>query len=485
MRARGGLAPHGAARVQLTLFGYLLLPVCAAAILQPGWQLQLVLLASAFGAASPLVLGGLGLPPGVIPACLFLAYVALQFLLGARFPAAGRAWRTLEPLLLAALYALVTAVLVPRLMAGSFTVWPQKPTPPYDLPVPIQPSLSNITQGFYLLLDTAVLAGVALHLGRSRLDPLRVLHAYLACGYLVVAICAWQLASKLTELWYPEAVLYSNPGWAILPGQMVGTVPRINGPFSEPAALAFYLSGIVFCCAWLVLRGHRSRAALGLLPLAILALVLSTSTTGFVALGVGGGWLVAYGLSRAPRAVARRIFLVAVPVAAAGVAAGLFASTMSDRIEDAVAVVTRQSLAKADSDSFATRTGLDLDSLAVLWPTYGFGAGWGSVRASSLGPGLLANLGVFGAALLAWFAVRVARQVGRARRLAADAGQLKVLDGLSAAVAGHLVAAFISAPALNAPDFYVLLGTLIACAARAEEEGRRMAAARLARRPAA
>jgi hypothetical protein len=179
-----------------------------------------------------------------------------------------------------------------------------------------------------------------------------------------------------------------------------------------------------------------------------------------------------------------RIFLMAVPLAAAGVAAGLFVSSMSSQIEDSIAVVTRQSLRKADSDSFINRTGLDLDSLAVLWPTYGFGAGWGSVRASSLGPGLLANLGVFGAALLAWFAVRLVRQVGRARRLASSAGQLKVLDGLSAGVVGHLTAAFISAPALNAPDFYVLLGTLIACAARAEEDGRRRAAAVLARRAA-
>lgn len=471
--------------MQLTLFGYVLLPFCAAAILQPGWQLQLVLLASAFGAASPLVIGGLGLPPGVIPACLFLAYVALQFLLGARFPASGRAWRTLEPFLLAAAYGLVSAVLVPRLMAGSFTVWPQKLAPPYDLPVPLAPSMSNVTQTFYLLIDTAVLAGVALHLGRSHLDPLRVLRAYLACGYVVVAICGWQLASKLTGLWFPEAFLYSNPGWAILPGQTVGTVPRINGPFSEPAALAFYLSGLVFCCAWLVLRGHRSRAAMVLLPLAMLALVLSTSTTGFVALGVGGVGLVIYGMTRAPRAVALRIFLVAVPVAAAGVAAGMFVSTMSAQIEDSIAVVTRQSLRKADSESFTSRTTLDLDSLAVLWPTYGLGAGWGSVRASSLAPGLLANLGVFGTALLAWFALRVVRQVGRARRMAGSVGQLKVLDGLSAGVVGHLTAAFISAPAVNAPDFYVLLGTLIACAARAEADGRRRAAELAARRAAA
>jgi hypothetical protein len=219
-----------------------------------------------------------------------------------------------------------------------------------------------------------------------------------------------------------------------------------------------------------------------LLPLAMLALVASTSTTGFAAMGVGGVALIAYGMTRAPRAVAIRIFMLAVPAAAAAVVAGLFVSSMSAQIEDSIAVVTRQSLRKADSESFTNRTGLDLDSLGVLWPTYGLGAGWGSVRASSLGPGLLANLGLFGVALVAWFAVRLVAQVGRARRLAPDAGQLKVLDGLSAGVLGHLTAAFISAPALNAPDFYVLLGALIACAARAEEDGRRHAAALLAAR---
>ena len=256
----------------LTPFGYALLPLCVAAILQPTWQLQLVLLASAFGAATPLVIGGLGLPPGVIPACLFLAYVALQFFLGARFPAAPRAWRTLEPFLLTFAYAVVTAILVPRLFAGAFTVFPQKQTPPFDIPVLLYPSMSNVTQTFYLLIDTAMLVGVALHLGRSRIDPVRLLQTYLGCGAVVVAVSGWQLASKLTGVWYPEAFLYSNPGWAQHAGQTVGIVPRINGTFSEPAALAYYLSGPIFCSAWLVLRGHANRLALWLLPFAILAL---------------------------------------------------------------------------------------------------------------------------------------------------------------------------------------------------------------------
>jgi hypothetical protein len=471
--------------MQLTLFGFALLPLCAAAILQPVWQLQLVLLAGAFGAAAPLVIGGYGLPPGVVPAALFLSYVALQFFLGARFPAADRAWRTLEPFMLMAAYALVTALLVPRLFAGSFTVWPQKLAPPFDVPVLLQPSMSNVTQSFYLLLDTAVLVGVALHLGRSRADPLRLLYTYLGCGFVVVAICGWQLAQKLTGIWFPEAFLYSNPGWAIFPGQTMGIVPRINGPFSEPAALAYYLSGPIFCCTWLALRGHRNRVALALLPFAVLALLLSTSTTGFAVLSVGGVVLLVYGLTRAPRLVARRIFAVALPLAALAVAGAVAMSTLSARVEESIAVVTQQSLVKAHGDSFINRTGLDMDSLGVLFPSFGLGAGWGSQRASSLMPGLLANLGIYGCALLLWFIVRLVRQVGRARRLAATSNQLMALDGLSAALIGHVTAALISAPALNAADLYVLLGALIACAARVEAEaGLRARGAVTARAPA-
>lgn len=468
--------------MELTPFGYVLLPLCVAAILQPTWQLQLVLLASAFGAATPLTIGGLGLPPGVIPACLFLAYVALQILLGARFPAGPRAWRTLEPFLLTAAYALLTAILVPRLFAGAFTVWPQKLAPPFNIPVPLAPSGGNVTQSLYLLLDTAMLVGAALYLSRSRIDPVRLLQTYLGCGVVVVAVCAWQLANKLTGIWYPEAFLYSNPGWAQHPNQTVGIVPRINGTFSEPAALAYYLSGPIFCCAWLVLRGHGNRLALWLLPFAVLALVLSTSTTGFAVLSVGGLAMVAYGLTRAPKPVALRIFVFAVPIVLISIAAALSISTLSAQFEESIALVTRQSLNKADGESFASRTGLDRDSLGILFPSYGLGAGWGSVRSSSLVSGLLANLGIFGCALLLWFALRLVRHVGHARRMVATRGQSMVLDGLSAGVLGHLTAAVMSVPAVISPDFYLLIGALIACAARVDEDAHRMAQGALAAR---
>jgi hypothetical protein len=459
--------------MELTTFGIVLGLLCLAAIIRPDWQLRLILLTGAFGAATPLIVTGLGLPPGVPPACLFLAHVALQYLLGVHYPAERLAWRTLEPYLLAAAYALVTALVVPRLFAGAFTVWPQKPLPPYDIPMPLAPGQGNVTQSLYLLIEAAVLAGSALYLTRTGTSFLRLIQAYLATGYLVVAICAWQLANKLTGVWYPTDFLYSNPGWVIYPGQTMGFVPRINGPFSEPAALAFYLSGTVFCCTWLLLRGHRSRMAAVLLPLAITALLLSTSTTGFVVLGMGAAILALYGFVAAPRRMQLRIFVLVLPAAALFVAAGYAISVLSARIEESIAMVARQTLNKAASDSFINRTSIDYDSLALLFPSYGLGAGWGSVRASSLVPGLVANLGLIGVGLVAWFAVRLAGNVARARRAATNTSQLFAIDALAAAVTGHLCAALVSVSAIHALDFYVLLGALIACAARIEHDATR------------
>jgi len=454
--------------VQLTLFGYVLLPLCVAAILQPTWQIYLVLLTGAFGAATPLAIGALGLPPGVPPAMLFLAYVGLQYLLGAKYPGDRRAWHMLEPFLLTVAYALVSAVLLPRLFAGSFNVWPQKPIPPFDIPVALMPGAGNVTQSLYLAIEACLLVGAALFFTRATTDFARLLNAYLLSGYVVVAICGWQLANKITGIWYPERFLYSNPGWVLYPGQTVGFVPRINGPFSEPAALAFYLAGTIFCCTWLLLRGHRSRIAALLLPLAITALLLSTSTTGFTVLGIGAAMLAVYAVRGATRRVRLRIVLIALPAAALfiGIAYGL--STLSARVEESVALVMRMTLNKAEGDSFQNRTSVDLDSLAVVLHSYGFGAGWGSVRASSLIPGLLANLGIFGCALLAWFVVRLVRTVMRARRVAPSAGHLLALDGLSAAIIGHVSAGLISGSALHALDFYVLVAALVACAARVE-----------------
>ena len=74
----------------------------------------------------------------------------------------------------------------PRLFAGQVYVWPQKLEPPF-VAVPLGPSASNLTQDLYITVDCAVLLLSALFLSQARLNPNRVLNAYLVSGYASVA----------------------------------------------------------------------------------------------------------------------------------------------------------------------------------------------------------------------------------------------------------------------------------------------------------
>ena len=42
---------------------------------------------------------------------------------------------------------------------------------------------------------------------------------------------------------FPYDIIQSNTGWAVV-RQTIGSVPRMQGPFSEPSALAGYMTGI-------------------------------------------------------------------------------------------------------------------------------------------------------------------------------------------------------------------------------------------------
>ncbi|MCW3475476.1 hypothetical protein [Limobrevibacterium gyesilva] len=456
--------------MELTRFGMVLLPLCAAACVAPFRLLELVFLASAFGAAAVAVVGGLGLPPGLPPAALFIGFVALQYALGARFPGACRSWRLLEPFAIAVAYALATAVLLPRLFAGRFEVWPQKVDAAFALPVPLAPSLANVTQALYLVSNALVAILGGMFLTRSDVDFRRLLHAYYAGGAVVLLVCFWQVLNRLAGVPYPAAFLYSNPGWALFPSQDLGGVPRINGPFSEPASLTLYLSGTVFSAAWVLVRGYRSRFAALLLPPAVVAMLLSTSTTAYAVLGAGAAFLLLYAAVGAAPRVATRILAFGIPMVVLALLGVVVLADLDPRFAASVQAVVTQTLQKGWGTSYAERSLLDIEALGVLPASYGLGAGWGSARSSSLIPGLLANLGVAGVVPLAWFAVRLRRHVARVRRLPVAPDRLMVIDAMSASLVGSLTASVLSSPAITTVDFYLVLAVLVGCVARVEYE---------------
>jgi len=247
-------------------------------------------------------------------------------------------------------------------------------------------------------------------------------------------------------------------------------VLRTNGPFAEPASLAFYLSGIIYSAGWVLVRGHRSRMAWGVLVTAIVLQGMSTSTTGYVVLGGGGAFLLVYGLTVAPPALAGRILRIGVPFAVLLAVGVLAAASLDTGFARALDEVVQQTLAKSQGVSYEERTSLDSDCLAVLWPSLGLGAGWGSVRASSLGPGLLANLGIPGVLPVLWFAWRLRLAVRQARAATRSADRRLVIDAMAGALVGTVVAAAVSAPMITNVDFYLCLAVLIGVVARVQAE---------------
>jgi hypothetical protein len=448
-----------------TAFTFILLPLCVIWVASPDQLLKLMVVASCFEAAAALTIGSFGLQPGLMPACFFMAYVILQLLLGARYAGTSAVLRVVLPFVLLTVLAMVTSYLMPHLLAYQAYISPQKPLAPYTM-APLTPNASSINQDLYLLDNCIFLVLAALYLTKSKLPLASFVRIYFLSGFLVAALAAWQFASRMTGLPFPNAILFSNPDWAILTEQTIGSVPRINAPFTEPSSLAGYMASIVCASGWLLLRGRNDRSLWLLFVVGLLTMVLSTSSTGFAVLAVVGAGVFAYALIAGSRRMLAAVAKVGVPLVIFGglalVVVGIFAPGIYADLNDIVAAT----FDKRTSASYDERLSADTGSLTALLDTYGLGVGWGSNRSSSLIPGLLAALGVPGFLVLLWFAVRVAAAVSAARRVRCSGDQKLVMDACTGALVGFLLSATFSAPTITSPIFFFMLALLIACATR-------------------
>ena len=439
----------------VTQLSFLLFPLCFYCILSPERQLMLVFVFGTMPAAAALVFGGFGVQPSLIPALLFIAYVLLQMLLGVTYRGSDYVMKYFAPFMAVTGYAVAGSVILPRLFEGKIFVYPQKQDAIGGMML-LQPTASNLTQDSYILINTLFLVVAACYLTRPGLHLRRIFQVYWASGFLVAAVCFWQLANKLAHVPFPEEFFFSNPGWSLLTTQSFGRVPRINGSFPEPAAAATYLAGIIYSTAWTILKGHRSRMARLLLPTALLAILITTSTTGYAALAIGGAMLSIHSLLTGATRILARIALVGSAAVGMSLFVVLAVATFSPATIGAANTVLASTLSKGDSASYNDRTNTDEDSLEMVVPTYGLGTGWGSNRASSLIPSLLSTIGVVGVLGLIWFNLSIVRKLALARRSRPDDDQRMLLDATSMALVGRIVAICLSGPNVTFTDFYLI-----------------------------
>lgn len=454
--------------MDLTPFSFAFLPLLLATRLKLDRLLLLIVLCSTFDAASVLNvnLGSFvfGLQPAFGAAIVFVAIVMMRWLAGQPYGNEGRVLYVFWPFLLFCVLAAVSAVLLPKLFAGKILVWPQRKEPGMpDLAILLYPNSGNITQALYLLTAMLLAVTACAHMeSRPRL-PQRILDAYFASGVLACVIGLWQWVGKITGLYFPHDFFFSNPSWTDNTDQTFSneSVHRIAGTFAEPSFLCFYLSGLIYASGWrLVVAPPAFLPAAAFLG-SIAVAVLSTSTTGYVSIAMGVPLLLFF-TGRTPRAVPR-VGLAAVAAIPFLLLGGFLVWRYLPEAVEIGNQVLSDTLSKGSTQSYEVRSRQDHDSYALVIETFGLGAGWGSVRASSFFATLVGATGVWGPFLVAWLVLRVRRGWKRARGLA---GADSTFEAFVASVVGMLVAAATSKPDLVFTGFWINFAAAVAVSLR-------------------
>jgi hypothetical protein len=454
----------------MTAFGVCFLPICLYFWRSPARLLELVMIGAVFAAAAAVVIGGYGVMPALVPAALFLIVFLLKLCLGERYPAERSVLAVMLPFIAVVVGAIASSFIMPRLFEGEVLVWPQKMSGLAVL-APLAPNSGNYTQDMYLLTDGALAVAAAIYLTRDGLNLRRLLDVYFISGLLVVFIALWQFAGNTVHVWYPTDFFLSNPGWALLSNESLGSLTRLNGPFSEPSALAGYLCGTVSAAAWMVFNGDKALLPRIALVSGLAIILLCTSTTGYVVLAIMTGLLLIRTFVASSPATRRRVLIGSVVVGALAAVTVVATPVLAPGVAIEAETIFTATINKQQSSSYDDRTMADRDSLHAMEASDFLGVGWGSNRSSSLGPGLCASIGIWGILGLLVFIAGLFRHVAIAHRLGDD-GTRAVMRGCSAGILGTLTATMISGPTISSPDFYLLLAMLVATAARVRHQAR-------------
>ncbi|WP_338468422.1 glycoside hydrolase [Novosphingobium sp. ZN18A2] len=456
--------------MELTFVGLFQIVVGGLIVLagRPGSALAFLIASSLFDGSAAIVLPALG-GSSIPPVQFALLFVYLRILvprggLYGHFPAALRAnaW-----LVLFCLYGLAMAFIGPRLFAGSIDVFPMRPNPNgglFDV-VPLHPTSQNLTGGTYMV-GAMLLAVGAYVLARSEKATDALVSASVWSGWFLIVTGLLDVVSRGTPL---EGVLnmFRNGDYAQFSVDVQGFV-RIRGLMPEASTYASCCFAFFVVNSELWYRAIRPRAT-GWLAIALsLVLLLSTSSTAYVALGAYFAFLVVRALAL-PRLVPdgriRRImgfafillFLAAVMLA------------VVPSLPDAVfSMIVSMTVDKSSSLSGQQRLFWALQGIDALVKSHGLGIGPGSFRSSSIFFAILGSMGVIGIVSFTLYLLAVFQPMRRSSwgqaswEKGTDIAQTAGGAFASAAILGLIPAAVGSPVASPAATFTIFAGAALA-----------------------
>jgi hypothetical protein len=359
------------------------------------------------GAAAAFNINGVG-GVSIPPAHLLFGFLAIrlvgsaeirQKILQAVAPGRPGFW-----LLLTVASSLVTAYFMPRLFQGETFVFPVR-AQAAGL-APLEPATSNFTQSAYFVADAScflILSGFADTRGGTRV----LLNAGLVGATVNLVFAALDLLTYFTN----TADLLSpirNASYAMLVETDMAGFKRIVGSFTEASSFGGTTLGYFAFTTRLWLLGFQPRLSGTLALLSLLAILLATSSTGYVGLVAYFGVTYLEILLRVmwrPSTPQMRFFVLAVPplLLIIGLSIALN-DTLSSSARDLLDMFLFQ---KLSSSSGVERSTWNRMALQGFFDTFGLGFGNGSGRASSFAVAVLANLGIIGTVPFAIFLLKI------------------------------------------------------------------------------
>jgi hypothetical protein len=361
------------------------------------------------GAAAAVILTSLG-GTTIQPAHLLLGFLSVRLLSDReiRF----RALQVVSPgspgfwLLVTVAYSTLTAYLMPRLFQGQTLAYAVRAQGGENYLSPLGPSTSNLTQSIYFIGDCVcflVLAGFgATEVGRRCLG-----RAALMCVVLNLAFGLLDLVTFATNT--SELMSFiRNSTYSILSDTESAGFKRIVGSFVEASSFGYWTLGYFAFAITLWLHGVGGRLTLSLGILSFVALLFSTSTTAYV--GLAGYMMVQFTIvffnflfGRIRREML--IFMICTPFVFVFVAIAICLNDASYAYFSEL--LNQFVLNKMSTSSGVERSRWNDQAIQNFVDTFGFGAGNGSVRASSFPVAVLGSLGVLGAAGYAMFLLSI------------------------------------------------------------------------------
>lgn len=395
---------------------------------------------------------------------LVFVFFAMRFCLVEGFSVPGKWYKFYLAFTIFVLYSLASAFVLPTIFDGIRVYTPKGGIDQqYLAPGILHPSGSNYAQALFLILYWILIAFLLFRRDKKIFPVIE--RSYFVSGLAVCFFSYYQLVSIVFGIYYPTSILLSNERFALGEDSSFLFLPRINATFSEPSFYGMFMASFV---AWVYIRyvnelnPQKAKQWLILLGISLFSLILSTSSTGYLAAVTFFALHTLNAMVRGQKSKSRnKILLILFGSASLLVLAYLFVDGV-DTIANAIV------FDKGSSDSAKHRLESDRYAFVILENTYYLGAGLGSTRPSSFITFLISNVGVIGFVLALLSGYYLWQRGLAASRNTGDFKKSVSIQASGWALFTMLIAKAFAGSELNFPPMWVLIAYYLVATLSAE-----------------